>query len=102
MRTIRLSKSFAEEFDRLLAQGEERFGLAVVDEKRALVRGAIAKHLAYFPRRPVDSVLGICTYHVTDTPFVLLYDYDDAELRVHLVVHGRSDWSRIDLSAVEW
>ncbi len=47
-------------------------------------------------------MLGICAYHVTATPFVLLYDYDDTELRIHLIIHAKADRAQIDLSAVEW
>ena len=44
----------------------------------------------------------MCTYAVTGTPFLLLYDFDDAELRKHNIVHGRADRSRLKIDGVEW
>jgi hypothetical protein len=35
-------------------------------------------------------------------PFVLLYGCDDEELRIHLIILGGDDRSRIDLSTGEW
>ena len=58
--------------------------------------------LAYFPRRPIDPILGVCTYSVTGTPFVLLYDFDDQELWMWLVIHGNADRSKVNLKSVVW
>ena len=102
MRSVRFSTSFREELARLLAQGVLRFGSLLVVEKRDLVIDTIQNFLVHHPRRPVDPELGICTYPVTDTPFVLLYDFDDEELRVHLVIHKSADRMLVDLSAVVW
>ena len=102
MRTIRLSRSFSDELANLLKQGRPKFGARVVAEKRALVFRAIETTLAQFPIRPVDPILGICAYFVRRTPFVVLYDYDDDELRIHLVIHASADRTQIDLSAVVW
>ena len=85
----------------LLAQGA-RFGANVIADKRARVIRAVEQTLASHPKRPVDPQLGVCTYHVGRTPFVLLYDYDDSELRVHLIIHVRMDRTSIDLSTVIW
>ena len=35
-------------------------------------------------------------------PFAVLYDYDDAELRVHFVIHAQADLRKLDLTLVEW
>jgi len=101
MRSIRLSQSFRDELPRLLAQGT-RFGAAVIADKRSRVVHTIEHVLAQHPKRPVDPVLGLCAYPVTKTPFVLLYDYDDRELRVHLIIHGGMDRTAVDLSKVVW
>ena len=102
MRTIRYSSSFFEELATLLEQGIDRFGPAVVARKRAAVLGTIKDFLALHPVRPVDAVLGICAYQVRNSPFVIVYDYDDAELRVHLVIHASADRTLVDLSTVVW
>lgn len=102
MRRIRYSQSFYEEFAILLEQGVDRFGPAVVAAKRARVLDTISNMLARHPRRAVEPVLGICAFQVRTTPFVVLYDYDDDELRVHLVIHVSADRAQVNLSAVIW
>jgi mRNA-degrading endonuclease RelE of RelBE toxin-antitoxin system len=101
MRLVRLSRSFRDELPRLLAQGVH-FGASVVSDKHRRVVYAVENVLAANPKRPIDPVLGICAYHVHKTPFVLLYDYDDSELRVHLIIHAKADRTLIDLSTVVW
>ncbi len=102
MRSIRYSRSFFEELATLLEQGVDRFGTRVVSEKRARVLDAVTRHLVHFPERPIDPAIGICSRVVARTPFILLYDFDDDELRVHLIIHAHSDRATVDLSAVEW
>ena len=102
MRRIRLSRTYQHELEELLEQGIPRFGLAVVEQKRDLVNDTIEQFLARHPRRPVDPVLGIWSYPVTDAPFVLLYDFDDHELRIHLIIHESADRTLIDLATIEW
>ena len=102
MRAIRYSQTFYDELSELLSQGIDRFGAAVVAQKRALVFATIQNYLTHYPVRPIDSDLGICAYPVTGVPFVLLYDYDDAQLRVHLIIHASADRTLVDLSSVIW
>lgn len=96
-----MSKTFAVEAETLLDQGIERFGVPVVEKKRQQIVRTI-EYLARHPRRPKDRLLDIWSYSVTGAPFVLLYDFDDDELRVHLIVHAAADRTEIDLSLVEW
>ena len=102
MRRIRVSRTYQNELERLLEQGIARFGLALVEQKRDLINDTIELFLAHHPRRPVDPALGIWSYPVTDAPFVLLYDFDDDELRIHLIIHESADRTLIDLSTIEW
>ena len=44
----------------------------------------------------------MCVYAVSKTPFVLVYDYDADELRVHFIFHGADDMSQLDPKTVEW
>ena len=103
MRLIRVSLTFNDQLNDLLEYGELRFGRALVEEKKARVYSTIRKHLAFFPASRVrDPELGLHFYPVTGTPFVLVYDYDDAELRIHFVLHKRADRSQIDPADVDW
>ena len=71
-------------------------------EKRDLVFRLIEQHLAGYPRIPRDRKHGLCVYPVRKTPFMLVYDFDDAELRVLFAFHKHADLSDLDPSAVEW
>ena len=102
MRRVRLSKTFRDQLDELIAQGYPKFGERVVTEKRDAVLRTITEHLAAYPRRPRDDRHGYCVYPVSKTPFVLIYDFDDHELRVLFIFHGRDDLRRLDPSTVEW
>ena len=100
-RRIRVSKTYQEELEGLLEQGILRFGAEVVEEKRDRVNETIG-YLADYPRRPKDRLLDIWSYQISDVPFVLLHDFDESELHVHLIVHASADRTQIDLSSVEW
>ena len=103
MRRVRRSITYLEEFQSLLRQGLPQYGYAVVDEKRSLVDACIEQFLANYPAvRRVDPELGLTTYPVTNTPFVLAYDYDDSELRIHYIFHERADRATLDISHIEW
>ena len=103
MRRVRLSKTFQAQFDTLLEQGFPRFGERVVRQKRELVYRLIDKFLAHHPdaKRPLPG-LGLRVYAVSKTPFVVLYDFDDAELRVHFVFHKHANLEDLDPASAEW
>jgi plasmid stabilization system protein ParE len=103
MRTVRFSKTALDQFNALLAQGIEPFGARVVAEKRDRVYATIEHILAAFPaikRRHAE--LGLCVYPIARTPFMVLYDFDDVELRVHFVFHRHADLRDLDPRAAEW
>ena len=102
MRRVRYSKTFIEQLDQLLAQGEGKFGTRLADEKRILVYNAIDHYLAFFPQKHADAKLGLCHHSISKTPFAVLYDFDDNELRIYFIVHARADRSSIDPASVEW
>ena len=103
MRTVRYSRTFALAFDNLLAQGVPHFGLDLIMAKRALVRRTIEQYLAVFPeiKRP-HPALGLVVYPISKTPFVVLYDFDDTELRVHFVFHKHAALEDLDPAKAEW
>ena len=102
MRRVRLSKTFLDQLDTLLEQGYPRVGERVIVEKRDRVYDVITNHIASYPRIPIDLDLGMCVFAVSKTPFVLIYDYDDVELRVHFILHGGMDRSHFDPTNAEW
>ena len=102
MRRVRLSNTFLDQLDTLLEQGYPRFGERVVREKRDRVFSTIADHIARHPQIEPDPDLDLCVYLVSRTPFVLIYDYDDDEVRVHFVLHKSADRSDLDPTSAEW
>lgn len=103
MRRVRLSRSFAETFKKQLLYGASRYATLVVEDKRARVERTIFEVLCSNPGiGKFVPDLGLRLYRVSKTPFILLYDFDDNELRMHPLVHARSDRSGIDLAEVDW
>ncbi len=72
MRDIRLSNTFINQLNVLLAQGVASFGARVVAQKRDLVFGLIHNFLAHHPaaERPHPR-LGLRVHAVRKTPFVI-------------------------------
>ena len=103
MRRVRRSRTAINGLQTLLAQGLPKFGLRVVSEKKQLVDNAIDTYLAEHPHRGLrDSRRKLWHYLVSKTPFVVVYEYDDAELRVLFIVHNRADRRRLKVADVEW
>lgn len=103
MRTVRFSRTFDLQFVDLLEFGERTFGEDVAIAKRRTVYRTISQFLARFPgARRIDPRHGLCAYPISGTPFVVLYDFDDDELRVHFDFHRSADLSQLDPSAAEW
>ena len=102
MRQVRYSTAFVHQFNTLLAQGEAKFGARVADQKRDLVYDTIDHYLAWLPKKPRDPDIDLYTHAIAGTPFVVIYDFDDTELRVFFIVHGHADRAHIDPAGVEW
>ncbi len=103
MRTPRFSKTFEHAFNALLAQGETHLGAGLVRRKRTAVLTTIADFLAAHPeaKRPHPR-LGLVVYPISTTPFVVLYDFDDVELRVHFIFHKHASLNDLDPTSAEW
>lgn len=87
----------------MLAQGAEKFGPAVADEKRHLVQKAIRTILAEHPENgSYAKRRKLYHYEVSDAPFVIVYQFDDDELRVLFIVHKRADRRRLKAANAEW
>ena len=102
MRRVRLSKTFLDQLDTLLEQGFPRFGATVVTEKRDRVLHLITNHLAHYPKIPIDPDLDLFIYPVSQTPFILIYEFDGAALRVHFFLSRGMDRSDLDPTSAEW
>ncbi len=103
MRRVRTSKTFDRQLVDLLVFGEQAFGRRVADEKRRLVYSTIRQFLAVHPdtKRP-DPDHGLRAYPIALTPFVILYDFDVDEIRIHFVFHRSADLSGLDPNAAEF
>ena len=103
MRQVRLSITFNDQLNVLLAQVEDRYGAALVEEKKQKVYATIRNFLARHPgvkRR--HKRLTLVVYPITDTPFVVLYDFDRKELRVHFIFRGNDPLRDLDPTSAEW
>jgi hypothetical protein len=100
---LRISKTFDRQLVELLDQGAERFSEAIIDEKRRLVYDTLRNTILPFPGlKRADGTLGLVVYPITKTPFVVLYDFNDAEVRVHLILHRKADIDLTDRASIEW
>ena len=103
MRSVRYSKTFNDQLVDLIAMGEERFGQRVAESKKRLLFQTISKFLIEYPdiKRP-NPVLGLVAYPINNTPFIVVYDFDDHELRMHFVFLAGIELSDIEPSRIEW
>jgi plasmid stabilization system protein ParE len=103
VRRVLIAASAIRSFQTLLAQGAAKFGITVAMEKERIVYALLSGTLSVHPYRGRhDPHLRLNTYHVSDTPFVLVYEYDAAELRVLFILHQRADRRRLSPGDVEW
>lgn len=103
MRRIVRSRTYVAQLKTLLDQGIERYGITLVEKKLAQLDHTLLDFLASFPKaKQPDSRLGLRVYPVSDTPFVVIYDFTDTELRVHFVFHKNASLEDIDPTTTEW
>jgi plasmid stabilization system protein ParE len=102
MRRVVRSRTYVAQIKTFIEQGTETFGAAVAERTLARIDRTIEQHLARFPKKPIDDRLGLYVYWVARTPFVLIYDFDEHELRVHFIVPARADLTSIDPMSADW
>lgn len=102
-RAVKLSKTFNDQLVDLIDFGEQRFGTRVAEQKKEKVLATIDGLLARNPavKRP-DPTLGLVVYPVTDTPFIVLYDFTETELRAHFIFHKSASLEDLDPGSAEW
>jgi plasmid stabilization system protein ParE len=103
MRSVRYSKTFNDQLADLIEYGERRYGQAIAEAKQELVFSTVESYLSHFPgAKRADESLGLTVHSVPKTPFMILFDYDDTELRVHFVFYKSADMTELDPGSVEW
>ena len=103
MRTVVFSITARDQLRALLIQGVASFGAQVVAQKRDLVFATIEQFLVAHPEaKQPHSTLALRCYPVSRTPFVVLYDFDAAELRVHFGLHKSASLEDLDPKSVQW
>ena len=103
MRNAVYSRTFHNQLRDLLDAGLPHFGATLIAEKRDRVRHTIERLLTTHPniKRP-HTTLGLAVYPITGTPFVVLYDFDDGELRAHFIFHKHANLCDLDPASAEW
>jgi plasmid stabilization system protein ParE len=85
MRRVVRSQTYVVQLKELLDQGVERFGVDPVEAKLRRIDHTLEVVLARHPKiKPVDAALQLRLYPITDTPFVILYDFTETELRLRV------------------
>jgi hypothetical protein len=103
MRRIVRSRTFVTQLKELVAYGAMTYGAQLANAKLVLLESTIERHLAHFPGgKPVDPILGLHVYPIAKTPFMVLYDFDDVELRVHFVLLAGFELTNLDPKSAEW
>jgi hypothetical protein len=103
MRRVVRSRTYLLQLKDLLDQGIERFGVTVVEQKLALIDRTLETFLARHPKaKEPDSKLGLRLYPISDTPFVVLYDFTDTDLRAHFIFHKGASLEDLNPNSAEW
>jgi hypothetical protein len=103
MRRVIVSQTARMGLRRHIDQGLPKFGSDVVEEKALLVNAAIHGPVQRQPRNGIyDERLKLYAYPVSNTPFTIVYRFDDTELRVLFIVHQHADRTRLDPAKVRW
>jgi plasmid stabilization system protein ParE len=102
MRYVRTSKTYEQQRNVLLDYGTKTFGYTVADQKRRRLEYVIETFLVEYPVRARDSIVHLYLYSISQTPFVVVYDYTDTELRVHALVHKRTSKKTIKKIKIVW
>ncbi len=72
-------------------------------KKRALVVSTIHDFLARHPdAKRRHPRLNLVVYPISKTPFVVLFDFNDADLRMHFIFHEHSSLEDFDPTSAEW
>lgn len=77
--------------------------MKVAEAKLALLDCTLEHFLAVYPStKRVHPVLGLRVYPIARTPFVVLYDFDDQQLRVHFIFLAGAPLDNFDPKSAVW
>jgi plasmid stabilization system protein ParE len=100
---VRIAISAQRFFQAMLEQGAEKFGVAIAREKERLVYDTLHTYLAHYPHHGLTTPgQRFLHYPVKDTPFTIVYEYNNKDLRVFYILHKHADRRNLDLHEVEW
>ncbi len=104
-RKVRYSKTFVDRLLDYTDLGEIKYGERLAQEKKRLVFALLDDTIALTPAiKRRHSKLGLVVYSISGTPFIVIYDYDDEEIRVmSCFLRGAGDRIEdFDPADVEW
>jgi plasmid stabilization system protein ParE len=103
MRSIIYSKTFEEQLLDYLEHGARTFGKAVAIDKQNRIYTTLKNVIAPNPGlKRHDPSLGLVVYPISKTPFFVLYDYDETQVRVHFIFIKGKPLNDIDTAIAEW
>jgi plasmid stabilization system protein ParE len=104
MRTVRFSVAAENNLTAMLADGAAHYSQSFLEAQRSRVYATILRTIAPFPdMRPQNHHFdGLRLLSIKHTPFTVVYDFDDAEVRILQVLHRRAAMTRARLSNIEW
>lgn len=104
-RKVTYSKTFIERLLDFTDRGEQEYGERVAQEKKRLVFSLLDDTIATTPAiRRRHTKLDLVVYPISKTPIIVIYDYDDDEVRVFTcLLKGAGDrLVDFDPASVEW
>ena len=104
-RKVMYSKTFIERLLDFTDRGEQAYGERLAQEKKRLVFRLLDDTIAATPAiKQRHPQLGLVVYPVSHTPFIVIYDFDDEEVRVLtcLLKGAGNRLDDFDPASVEW
>lgn len=104
-RRVRYSKTFRDQLSAFIEQGEQIYGVQLAEAKEQLVLDFIDKKIALTPAiKRRNAKLGLVVYPIAKSPFIVVYDYDDQEVRVYacLLRGAGVRLDAFDSEAIDW
>jgi plasmid stabilization system protein ParE len=104
MRTVRISVTAENSLTAMLVDGAAHYSLPFLEAQRSRVYATILRTIAQFPDMRPQNVNfdGLRLLSIKHTPFTVVYDFDDAEVRILQVLHRRAAMTRARALNIEW